>query len=57
MFCFSDIFSLGFGPFRWVCASGEASDLELTDRIACETLQEAIRRGGNTYTVWQLPYY
>jgi urocanate hydratase len=29
-----DIFSLGFGPFRWVCTSGEDSDLELTDKIA-----------------------
>lgn len=31
-----DIFSLGFGPFRWVCTSGEESDLEETDRIASE---------------------
>merc|ERR1712070_644599 len=29
-----DIFSLGFGPFRWVCTSGEESDLVLTDQIA-----------------------
>jgi urocanate hydratase len=32
-------FDYGFGPFRWVCASGEASDLELTDTIACEVLE------------------
>lgn len=31
-----DIFSLGFGPFRWVCTSGEAEDLATTDRIATE---------------------
>ena len=29
-----DIFSLGFGPFRWVVTSGKAEDLEKTDRIA-----------------------
>jgi urocanate hydratase len=31
-----DIFSLGFGPFRWVCTSGDPEDLALTDRIATE---------------------
>lgn len=30
------IFSLGFGPFRWVCASCDPQDLETTDRIAAE---------------------
>jgi len=29
-----DIFSLGFGPFRWVCTSGDPRDLKVTDRIA-----------------------
>ena len=29
-----DIFSLGFGPFRWVCTSGEEEDLRATDGIA-----------------------
>ncbi|MDG2331187.1 MAG: urocanate hydratase [Flavobacteriales bacterium] len=33
-------FDFGFGPFRWVCASGKESDLETTDRIACEILEE-----------------
>lgn len=33
-------FDFGFGPFRWVCASGEAADLELTDAIACEVLED-----------------
>ena len=33
-------FDYGFGPFRWVCASGKAEDLEQTDRIACEVLEE-----------------
>ncbi len=30
----------GFGPFRWVCASGNAEDLEKTDAIACEVLEK-----------------
>ena len=33
-----DIFSLGFGPFRWVCTSGEAADLDLTDQLALSVL-------------------
>lgn len=31
-------FDYGFGPFRWVCCSNDPSDLEVTDRIASETL-------------------
>ena len=33
-------FDYGFGPFRWVCTSGDSKDLELTDQIACEVLTE-----------------
>ena len=29
-----DIFSLGFGPYRWVCTSGREEDLDATDKIA-----------------------
>ena len=29
-----DIFSLGFGPFRWVCTSGDPEDLAKTDRMS-----------------------
>ncbi len=36
-------FDYGFGPFRWVCASGDPADLALTDRLAEEVLRE-IRR-------------
>ncbi|WP_304953501.1 urocanate hydratase [uncultured Alistipes sp.] len=36
-------FDYGFGPFRWVCTSGKPEDLELTDRLAAEVLEE-IRR-------------
>uniref|UniRef100_A0A3P8YMV2 Urocanate hydratase n=2 Tax=Esox lucius TaxID=8010 RepID=A0A3P8YMV2_ESOLU len=35
-----DIFSLGFGPFRWVCTSGDSRDLALTDDIAATVLEE-----------------
>jgi urocanate hydratase len=33
-------FDYGFGPFRWVCTSGNPTDLEKTDKIACEVLEE-----------------
>lgn len=33
-------FDYGFGPFRWVCASGKASDLDKTDEITIQVLQE-----------------
>lgn len=33
-------FDYGFGPFRWVCASGKAEDLNETDRIAIEVLEK-----------------
>ena len=33
-------FDYGFGPFRWVCSSGDPKDLETTDRIATEVLEE-----------------
>jgi hypothetical protein len=34
-----DIFSLGFGPYRWVCTSGDAADLATTDAIAADVLR------------------
>ncbi len=33
-------FDFGFGPFRWVCSSGKPEDLELTDRLAMEVMEE-----------------
>ena len=35
-----DIFSLGFGPFRWVCTSGKEEDLDMTDKIAGDIIEE-----------------
>lgn len=36
-------FDYGFGPFRWVCASGNPEDLAKTDQIACEVLEEMMK--------------
>jgi urocanate hydratase len=36
-------FDYGFGPFRWVCASSSPKDLEATDRIAAEVLEELMK--------------
>ncbi|MGA0430986.1 MAG: urocanate hydratase [Flavobacteriaceae bacterium] len=35
-------FDYGFGPFRWVCTSGEPQDLETTDQIAATVLSELL---------------
>ncbi|XP_032996976.1 urocanate hydratase [Lacerta agilis] len=42
-----DIFSLGFGPFRWVCTSGNPEDLATTDFIATSVLEKAVLQGVN----------
>lgn len=36
-------FDYGFGPFRWVCASGDPADLQKTDAIACEVLEDMMK--------------
>lgn len=33
-------FDYGFGPFRWVCCSGDPEDLAATDAIAAEVLDQ-----------------
>jgi len=33
-------FDYGFGPFRWVCTSGNAADLDKSDLIAMKVLEE-----------------
>ena len=37
-------FDYGFGPFRWVCLSGKKSDLEITDKIALNVLEELAKK-------------
>ncbi|GEM50957.1 urocanate hydratase [Empedobacter brevis] len=36
-------FDFGFGPFRWVCTSGKTEDLQKTDEIACQVLEEIMQ--------------
>ncbi len=36
-------FDYGFGPFRWVCTSGKAEDLAVTDRIAAQIQEEILK--------------
>lgn len=33
-------FDYGFGPFRWVCTSGKQEDLDYTDQLALEVLED-----------------
>ena len=37
-------FDYGFGPFRWVCASGKPEDLQTTDRIALEVMKAQLEK-------------
>ncbi len=36
-------FDYGFGPFRWVCASGDPQDLRRTDALAAGVLQDLLQ--------------
>ena len=35
-------FDYGFGPFRWVCTSGNADDLALSDKLAAGVLEQML---------------
>ena len=35
-------FDYGFGPFRWVCSSGNPADLKKSDEIAAKVLEEIL---------------
>ena len=35
-------FDYGFGPFRWVCTSGNADDLALSDKLAADVLEQIL---------------
>uniref|UniRef100_A0A914CBB4 Urocanate hydratase n=1 Tax=Acrobeloides nanus TaxID=290746 RepID=A0A914CBB4_9BILA len=48
-----DIFSLGFGPFRWVCTSGLDEDLKITDQLARDVIQELSQDNDITTAVKQ----
>ena len=36
-------FDYGFGPFRWVCTSGNSDDLDQTDTIALEVMEAMLQ--------------
>ena len=36
-------FDYGFGPFRWVCCSGDPADLEKSDALAAATLERLMK--------------
>lgn len=36
-------FDWGFGPFRWVCTSGKQEDLDYTDQLATEVLEQILK--------------
>lgn len=40
-------FDYGFGPFRWVCTSSDPKDLEISDRIAQQVLEEIAKSAPN----------
>jgi len=40
-------FDYGFGPFRWVCTSGKPEDLQKTDTIASQVLEELAKMAPN----------
>jgi len=37
-------FDYGFGPFRWVCCSGRPEDLQTTDRLAADVLDDMLQK-------------
>eukprot|EP00605_Chrysophyceae_sp_TOSAG23-4_P002061 GSChrysophyteH1.ASY1.ANO1.2282.1 assembled CDS len=49
-----EFFDYGFGPYRWVCTSGDASDLAHTDALAADVLKEQIAMPANSHILPQL---
>lgn len=41
-------FDYGFGPFRWVCTSGKAEDLDYTDQIAADVLESIMKTASSS---------
>jgi urocanate hydratase len=40
-------FDYGFGPFRWVCTSANPKELDITDKIAGDVLQQIMENSPN----------
>lgn len=43
-------FDYGFGPYRWVCTSGNQKDLDKSDEIAKQVLEDLIKKAPNEIT-------
>ncbi len=46
------LFDYGYGPFRWVCLSGEEKDLDLTDQVAMSCIDPTRRFQDNDNYKW-----
>ncbi|MDD5601737.1 MAG: urocanate hydratase [Candidatus Izemoplasmatales bacterium] len=46
------LFDYGYGPFRWVCLSGNPEDLEKTDQAAMEAIDRFRRFQDNDNYLW-----
>ncbi len=46
------LFDYGYGPFRWVCLSGEEKDLDATDKAAMECIDHETRFQDRDNYVW-----
>jgi urocanate hydratase len=47
-------FDYGFGPFRWVCTSGDINDLIKTDEVAANVIRQLIESSeGNTKSQYE----
>jgi urocanate hydratase len=49
-----EFFDYGFGPYRWVCTSGDINDLSLTDSIAAMVLKDQMNDVMNVNILSQL---
>ncbi|MCL2375753.1 MAG: urocanate hydratase [Defluviitaleaceae bacterium] len=47
-----ELFDYGYGPFRWVCLSGNPADLEKTDAMAAACIDRTRRPADNDNYVW-----
>ncbi len=43
-------FDYGFGPFRWVCTSGDPADLDTTDNLAMQVLEQLAQKAPQEIT-------
>ncbi|MCI5697739.1 MAG: urocanate hydratase [Clostridiales bacterium] len=46
------LFDYGYGPFRWVCLSGQSEDLDMTDKTAMDCIDPNRRAQDRDNWVW-----